>query len=221
MVVAGAIFWSCQKDELLNPDDAMLKKGKVAATVVENPLTWTEVCAGEDLVLTLIGSGNRQIQHLVNDNWINEGNISNGDEPLIITIENISAGIHYFRYKIGSGGFTDLEPIVIPSCDCQDLLKENLICGENGSPNKLTVTFTAGEAGEYVIQGGLNAKVDGTVVSMESNNNGSFNTEHSGVVNSNANVIRWEGTIEACKDVEIIVEFSGKCEIGDWTAKIK
>jgi hypothetical protein len=100
---------------------------------------------------------------------------------------------------------------------CDDELTPLLVCGP---PNTFTVTFKAGEAGDYVIQGGLNAKVDGDLVTWDATK-GDFNLGHQSVLNSNSNVIRWEGTLVECEEVTITVTFSGKCETGEWTAKLQ
>jgi hypothetical protein len=219
LVITSAMFWSCQKEEMMN-EDVMLKKGKVEA-IYNFSTNVSDVCAGGNLILTLTGSGNKQIQMLVNGEWVQVEMVPQGNEPLEATIEGIAAGAYYFRHT-SNKGYNIVGPITISSCpgsSCEDLEVE-LVCGEDGEPNVLTVTFTAGADGDYVIQGGLNAKVDGDLVSWDADKGG-FNLTHNGVTNSNANVIRWEGYLEACEVVVITVEFSGKCEIGNWTAEIE
>jgi hypothetical protein len=223
LMVAGSIFWSCQKDELIDSEELMLKKA-VKSEFIFTSNKDANFCAGDDLELTLTGSGNKQIQMLVDGEWVQVAMVPHGDAPLVATLTNVAAGVYYFRHTSGTG-FRNAAAIVISSCNgCEDL-DVDLVCGEDGGPNVLTVTFTAGAAGDYVIQGGLNAKVEGDVISKTAEDKdaeeiGSFNQLHNGVVNSNANVIRWEGTLDECETVVITVEFSGKCEIGSWTAKI-
>ena len=120
LLVVSGIFWSCQKEEVLIAEDAMLKKAKV--TVLEvSPFSAEYTCAGEDLIVTLIGTGNRQIQQEIGGEWINVGQEPQGDEPIVYTIEEAAVGTYSFRYKVGSGGFTEADPIVIESCDdCEE-----------------------------------------------------------------------------------------------------
>jgi hypothetical protein len=133
--------------------------------------------------------------------------------------------ISYYVSGLGGGSNNTFQSGVITfnlhclCVGCEDELITELECGEAGDANEFKVTFKAGEAGDYVIQGGLNAKVDGELVSFEADK-GTFNQTHSSVSNSNANVIRWEGTLEECEEVTIVVTFTGKCETGTWTAKL-
>jgi hypothetical protein len=218
LMVAGSIFWSCQKDELIDSEELMLKKA-VKSEFIFTSNKDANFCAGDDLELTLTGSGNKQIQMLVDGEWVQVAMVPHGDAPLVATLTNVAAGVYYFRHTSGTG-FRNAAAIVISSCNgCEDL-DVDLVCGEDGGPNVLTVTFTAGAAGDYVIQGGLNAKVEGDIEKTDAGK-GEFNTTHPGVVNSNANVIRWEGTLDECETVVITVEFSGKCEIGSWTAQVE
>jgi hypothetical protein len=99
-------------------------------------------------------------------------------------------------------------------CDsCENSLEVDVVCGDTTTAS---FTFTAEEAGDVVIQGGL---TNGTLILDANSNILKRNTTHPSVNNSNANVTRWEGTVEACQVVTITIEFEGGNGIGDWTAK--
>lgn len=145
VVMTGAIFWSCQKDEvLMNAEDGvMLKKGKVAAMetseIIVDTLYWTEdVCAGSDFTLTVEGVGQKQIRMWNGEEWIQLASSGNGEEPLIYTIQSIGAGTYYFGYKIGNN-FTpspsspkeEGKMVIIQSCgECTEWQTESAFAGE-------------------------------------------------------------------------------------------
>lgn len=110
--------------------------------------------------------------------------------------------------------FTDVEYGLIGLCPtgCVDTLTTELTCGDT---KELVVTFYAEEAGSIVIQGGLSANT--TILSATSNVL-TQNTTHPGVVNSKANVTRWEGDIEACQEITVTITYTGGNGIGSWSA---
>jgi hypothetical protein len=107
--------------------------------------------------------------------------------------------------------YTDYD-LVFEDCGCNNELTAELTCEENRT---LTITFTAEEAGPIVIQGGL---TNGTHITSATSNVLTQNKGHQSG-NSNANVTRWEGDVEACEVVTITLEFTGGDGVGDWTAK--
>jgi hypothetical protein len=209
LLVFGMVFTACQKDNVLTEAS---KQNRFFG--VSGPLSWNDACAGDDLVLTLVGTGNKQIQQLIAGDWVQIAAVSGGSDPLVATLENVAAGTYEFRYKVGSGGFSASVFVVVENC-CQDAFTADLDC--SGDPKVLTVTFTAEEAGDYVIQGGL---TNGTTIeSMVADQGFEMIAGHPAVVNSNANVTRWEGSLDACETVTIIIEYTGGAGVGSWSAK--
>jgi hypothetical protein len=111
-IVGGTIFHSCQKEIQQTPEmkvENMLKGSS-------GSLSWNDACPGEDLVLTIGSEGNRQIQQLINGDWINIASVSGGSVPLVTTVEDVVVGDYSFRYKIGAGGFTHIVITIEPCC---------------------------------------------------------------------------------------------------------
>ena len=113
IMFTDGIFWSCQNDEFVTDAEnaSMLKGGTV-------PLIWTDVCAdgSNDLVLTLSGTGNKQIQQYVSGGWVQFAQASGGTTPLVGTLQDVTAGTYTFRYKVGGGGYSENVVIVIEEC---------------------------------------------------------------------------------------------------------
>jgi hypothetical protein len=204
-LLAG-FFTACEKENLeLNSLSELEFRGE------SGPLSWNDACPGDDLTLTLTGTGAKQIQQDVDGDWVNVASGPNNSDPLVATVENVQEGTYLFRYRVGGGGFTEVT-ITIEPC-CVNDLSVVLVCGET---RMASFTFTAEEAGPIVIQGGLTA---GAVIVSATSNVLTQNTTHSSVVNSTASVTRWEGDVDACTEVTVTITFTGGNGIGDWTAK--
>lgn len=108
LLVSAAMFNSCQKEEVLN-EEMVLKSAS-------DLFTWNQPCPGEDLVLTLAGEGNRQIQQNVDGDWIQIGQASGGSDPIVATIEAVELGTYEFRIKVGKGGYDPSVFITIEPC---------------------------------------------------------------------------------------------------------
>ncbi|MUP46346.1 hypothetical protein E0K83_11385 [Gramella sp. BOM4] len=123
-------------------------------------------------------------------------------------------GSYDIRFKIAGVSEWIDDSIVVESCDeCTNNLTAELTCEDT---RVLNIIFTAEEAGPIVIQGGL---TNGTQIVNAESNVLTRNFTHPGVINSNANVTRWEGDVEACEEVTIQIEFTGGNGVGDWSAK--
>lgn len=125
-------------------------------------------------------------------------------------------GTYKIRYKTTGSEGTDWtnETIVVDPCtECTNNLTAELTCDDT---RILNINFTAEESGPIVIQGGLTR---GTEILNQESNILTQNTTHSSVTNSNSNVTRWEGEVEACQEVNILIEFTGGEGIGEWSAK--
>jgi hypothetical protein len=117
-VVAATMLFSmllssCAKEEAgqsVQIEQKTLKAG-------DAPFTWTDdVCPGDPMVLTLVGDGNKQIQQLINGLWTQIAQVNSGVATLEATVENVQVGTYSFRYKVGSGGFSNKIDIIIENC---------------------------------------------------------------------------------------------------------
>jgi hypothetical protein len=119
-VVAATMLFSmllssCAKEEAgqsVQIEQKTLKAGSA-------PFTWTDdVCPGDPMVLTLVGDGNKQIQQLINGLWTQIAQDNGGSVPLVATVEDVELTTYVFRYKVGSGGFSNAINItILPCCD--------------------------------------------------------------------------------------------------------
>lgn len=220
LMVAGGIFWSCQKDEVIN-DALMLKGGSL-------PFTWVDVCANgtNDLVLTLAGTGTMQIQKEIAPGvWENIGSTSGTNTlPLVVTIADVAAGTYYFRYKVGSGGFSAPVEIVIESC-CTTALSGVTECGEfvvnDVTYNRKAVyTFSTEDGGGFKIQGGLTNFTGDTYLVMTSV--GTFDSWIPG--NSSNRIVKAEGSLSGCGEVVVTVYWNSTNEdvdiTGAWSVEL-
>lgn len=230
--LAGFVMAACSVDPIENDDftslDAKVKSSQSEAFIIPEL-----ICAGEEAEFCLefpqdyAGPNTKETNVLVQRLFI-------GDDPETTEVETEyweliyhessntgacfdytfeTSGDHQLRYKIGSGGFTEVTATVEDCNECLNELTADLSCGEG---NTLTLNFTAEEAGWIVIQGGLNRNTD----NLDTwSNILTENLDHPAVENSNANVTRWEGYVEACEEVIIIIEFEGDGYVDDWSAK--
>jgi hypothetical protein len=108
---------------------------------------------------------------------------------------------------------------VVTCGSCEDF-SAVLDCSSGGdcdnATKTLTVTFTAGEEGDYVIQGGLTANA--TIHCAVADKDFMLNTEHNSA-GGPSKVTRWEGSLGACETVTIEINYSGGNGVGGWSAK--
>lgn len=230
--IAGFVMAACsvdpiEKDEL-NSLDAKVKSSQSEAFIIPELL-----CAGEAAEFCLefpqdyAGPNTKETNVLVQRLLL-------GDDPETPEVETEywalifhessnteacfnytfdTAGDYQLRYKIGSGGFTEVTATIVDCTDCSNELTADLTCGED---NLLTLSFTAEDAGWIVIQGGLNRN---TKIEDKWSNILTENKDHPAVQNSKANVTRWEGYVESCEEVSITIQFEGVPYVDDWSAK--
>jgi len=122
LAAAAVVFVGCSKNELTPYPvmDSVLSASEVPGEGSSGPLSWTGACAGEDLVLTLVGSGNKQIQQLIDGEWVQVAQVASGSAPLVGTVTNVQSGDYYFRYKVGSGGFSAAVAVTVVNCNCSE-----------------------------------------------------------------------------------------------------
>lgn len=90
-------FISCSKDDVLSSETSLEPRGSFGAA------TWNDVCPGDDLTITVTGTGQKQIQQKLNGEWVQIANGSNNSNPISATLNDIEEGTYYFRYKLGGG----------------------------------------------------------------------------------------------------------------------
>jgi hypothetical protein len=120
-------------------------------------------------------------------------------------------------FQLSGGGppivFSNVTYSLIGACGCEDEFSAELTCGDE---NTLVVTFTAEEAGYYVVQGGLTAGA--SIVSATSNGLTLMPGHPS--AGGPSSVTRWEGEIGECETVTVTITFTGGNGVGSWSAKL-
>ena len=108
---------------------------------------------------------------------------------------------------------TPIEYGLMASFGCEEEFAAELEC--DGEDRVLTITYTPAEAGDYVIQGGLTAGA-----SIVNTDGGGF-TFNSGNPSAGgpSSVTCWEGFLDACETVTIMIDFTGGSGVGSWSAK--
>lgn len=220
LFILGIGFTSCSIEPLDSTENLLTADAKFRSlsTVTITPPAGV-LCAGDELTFNVdVNTGsNFQVQQKINGEWeqvyiANQG--QNGSKPFTVVL---ALGANEFRYtNQGSGSnFVNYSSTFegIDCNTCENSLVADLSCA---STKTATFTFTAVEAGAIVIQGGL---TNGTTILEASSNVLLRNSTHQSVQNSNANVTRWEGDVDACEVVTINIEYSGGNGIGDWSAK--
>lgn len=211
---------ACSVESIDSTENLTVADAKIS---VQNTVTINApegvLCADEVLSfrVNVNTASNFQVQQLINGEWeqvylANQGQSGSGSFDVVL-----AEGDNFFRHTnqgSGSNWVTYSTAFVGINCvACENSLVTDLNCGET---NTLTATFTAEEAGPIVIQGGL---TNGTTISSATAVGLTRNTTHPGVQNSNSNVTRWEGVVDACEEVSVTITFIGGNGIGDWSAK--
>lgn len=94
-----------------------------------------DVCVGEEATFTFnvpVGT-NIQIQELKDGEWEQvEQESATTSNPQVYTMNWDTPGVHYFRYKAGPGGHTQIAPITVVNCsDCEESF--SYVDNNNGS----------------------------------------------------------------------------------------
>ncbi|SDS15887.1 hypothetical protein [Christiangramia echinicola] len=122
-------FYGCSVESLESSEeiitvDAKGKNTVQSADINEFEYPTEDVCVDSEATFTFnvpVGT-NIQIQELIGGEWIqvtqDNGTTTN---PQIYTMSWNVPGVHYFRYKAGSGGFTEIAPITVVDCsECEE-----------------------------------------------------------------------------------------------------
>lgn len=219
LLFAVLTFQSCTKEDPQPSETQVTLRGE------HGPLSWNEVCPGDDLVLVLTGVGNKQIQQLIDGFWVPAGQQSSGTNTLTATIPNVQEGTYNFRYKLGSGGFTNVN-ITVESC-CELTGQGNTFtgaAGEGSCGNARSATYTfCSEFGVeyYKMQGGLTNFSGGDAIVTVSGGDSSVNQRTPG--NSSNRVITVEGSVGECSCINVVISWyatNGNSTItGEWSVK--
>ena len=172
LLLSAALFNSCQKEEVLN-EELVLKSASEL-------FKWNKPCPGEDLVLTLAGEGNRQIQQKINGEWVQIGQDNGGDEKIEAIVTAVELGTYEFRIKVGKGGYDPSVFITIePCCEPGFTYKDNgdgtytftLTPEEDLDNSELVFTFaqSAYKSGLPETEGWMQAGNDGQVMKTTMN----------------------------------------------------
>ena len=122
-------FYGCSVESIDSNEEIITvdAKGKAAVQAADSnefeyPIE--DVCVDAEATFTFnvpVGT-NVQIQEFVDEDWIQvEKNNSTSMNPQVFTMTWDTPGVHYFRFKAGSGGFTEIAPITVVDCsDCEE-----------------------------------------------------------------------------------------------------
>lgn len=122
---------SCSEDNdamdaavLAQENNEIAAKGaKVSAAVVETFTVPTEVCAGvsTDFCFEAPIGTNLQVQQLIAGDWVQVYQISQSTSVnTCFPLTFVTAGTYQLRYKIGSGGYTQVAVTVVNCTTCDD-----------------------------------------------------------------------------------------------------
>ena len=236
------LFVGCQQEDQVSPDNKLTYRARPGSLPPDNCLpnnpTWTfnDPCPGEDLTVTVCFNadcGQAQIQY---ESAPGVWDQVASENPLIgscltATITDAAAGTYNFRTAYQSSGNdcnfcavhfagageheNSHNSTTVEVCDegCDDEL--DLTCSDGGcGDHELTVTFTAGAAGTYTIQGGINASA---VICSESSSKGTlvpFGNPN------DASVRRLVVDLVECEEVTIVIGWTGGSNTGNWSSKI-
>jgi hypothetical protein len=224
LVITGAMFWSCQKEEMMNTEDVMLKKGKVAATSANFTYAGT-ACLNQEHTFNLwIGDENGApditLQIKYGSEWtdlVKQASVSNSTNELKATLTQLGS----FNLRVVfKGKDYATGAITVENCvGCDDILELVSISACGAETRNAEFKFVAGEDGAVKIQGGLTGGPHGAtnVVSQVKVNGvpqGSLSLHSYPVYN-------WIGELTECDIVEIEISWNASTEeiIDDWTVE--
>jgi hypothetical protein len=146
VLIAGAIYISCQKDSGITtpsevPTLVLNAPGGPHPSVENKDITWDEpVCVGEPITFTLSWTGGDgieevQVQRLVGTDWIQifQESQANSPQDYLYTFDVV--GTENLRYKIGSGGFSNPVEVEVEQCgECETWQCETAYGGDSYNP---------------------------------------------------------------------------------------
>jgi len=213
----------------------------------------TPVCLGQNFTLSTVGNcGRWKIQETTTNaacgsstGWTNvAGDFTCAGVYSYTTAAPRPAGVYHFRtvhLQSVTGqcsnptctSFTGEQwccfDVTVAACGCDDDLEASVSCATTTdaegcvSNRHVTFTYTAGaDVDEIVIQGGLTHFT--SICSKTATGGLVENTTHPSVLNSNANVTRWEASgVEECDVFTVTINWfstNGDADItGQWTVK--
>lgn len=227
LVFTAISFTACQKEELISPNSKISYRAA----------TWSHtggVCVGDehsDLTVTFCnGLGNScgfiQIHQVIGDDTMQLVHTAPVAGCQSATVTGVESGTYHFIGRWQRTGkpsdcpgeqtgwidyFVEVEP-----CGCDDSF--TAACGGAEAcadrDHSITFTYVAGDDGNVVIQGGLNANAtdictsssEGTVIPWGNENN--------------ADVRRLVTDVEECDIVTVTISWNGPGNTGSWSAKL-
>lgn len=229
------LLTGCQKEELSSPNGRISPRAPHFSYSPESP-----ACLGEEVTVTfdnLYGNncGNTQIQQWIGGEWIQVamGTPVNGELSYVFT--PAAAGEYRFRAKWSATGgpscsntganigFTEEDPLEVVVCGCDNELSAVVSCSEDACNRSVTFTYTAGDdVDAIVIQGGLTHFT--TICTATATGGLVQNLTHPSLLNSNANVTRWEASgVEECDEFTVTITWTSTNNAalitGEWTVK--
>jgi hypothetical protein len=222
---------SCQNEESVTPTEKISYR---AASWTHSPVT---PCAGDDFTVTFNNGasngncGNTQIQRWNGTQWVQVAMATPVNGALSYTELDAAAGDYLYRAQWFRTGNPTTCPgsntgwieytVTVENCCTGNTLTAEVTCDEDATCNRsVTFTFSGAYEGPIVVQGGLTRFT--TICAASATGGLVRNTTHPGVVNSNANVTRWEGTYSGeCGEVSVTIDWTSTnsaAEItGQWT----
>ena len=230
---------SCQKEESVTPNSQLTFRAPPACNPA-NP-TWTNnaPCAGEDLTVTFCVSATCGLQQMFYEvapnDWVKVAQEQPTDGCVTYTIPNAAAGAYKFQghyngnaggcgqnvCNVGQNDYTYTVNVI--ACGCDDELTADVACTSDACNRSVTFTYTAGDDYDaIVVQGGLTHFT--TICTATATGGLVRNTTHNSVLNSNANVTRWEASgVEECDELTVTITWTSTNNAslitGQWTVK--
>lgn len=224
---------SCQKEEVALPGSKLSYR---AASWTQSPVA---PCSGDDFTVTFNNDasngncGNTQIQKWDGTEFVQVAMGTPVNGALSYTEVDAEAGTYLFRAQWFRTGNPATCPgsntgwieytVTVEDCCSGNTLTAAVTCDEDNTCNRsVTFTFAGAYEGPIVIQGGLTRFT--TICSATATGGLVQNTTHPGVVNSNSNVTRWEGTASGdCADQTVTISWTSTngdpLITGKWTVQ--
>lgn len=130
---------ACSVESMDSTENLLTADARYKVTVTESFNVPEEICAGvpAEFSFTAAVGSNLQVQQLISGVWTQVYQTSQSTaNPQTFNLLFSEAGTYSLRYKIGAGGFTNAEPVIVSNCnDCE----ESFSYFDNGDG---TYTFT-------------------------------------------------------------------------------
>lgn len=124
LFILGIGFTGCSIESLDSAEDMLTLDAKAKQQAEQNGkfVVPELICAGEpaEFYFEAPVNTNLQVQQLNNGEWVQVYQISKStSNPQIFELTFAAAGDYQLRYKIGSGGFTEIK-VTVQNCGCEE-----------------------------------------------------------------------------------------------------